>query len=64
MMQSILVLVIVAAALGWMGWYGYRFLKPKGGKGCAGGCGCGHESGGIKPRAQSEGGGGKYVFAV
>jgi hypothetical protein len=42
--QEALVIVIVTACAGWLGWQGFRYLKPKpGGKACAGGCCDGEE---------------------
>jgi hypothetical protein len=38
-MQQIIVILIVAACVAWLGVLAYRYFRPKpGGKACAGGC--------------------------
>ncbi len=44
MLQQAITILLVAACLIWLGLYVYRFFSPKKGAGCAGGCGCGHET--------------------
>ena len=44
-MQELIVILIVVASAGWLGWQVYRYLRPApGGKGCAGGCCDGQEA--------------------
>ena len=38
MFQNLIVILIVGAAVFWLGVYVYRFWKPKKTSGCAGGC--------------------------
>lgn len=41
MWQNAIMLTIVVAALLWLAWQAYRFLRPsKNTSGCPGGCGC------------------------
>jgi hypothetical protein len=39
-MQQAIVILIVGACMVWLGFFSYRYFRPKAGKGCAGGC-CG-----------------------
>ncbi|PWJ58199.1 attachment p12 family protein [Dyadobacter jejuensis] len=46
--QSIIVLVLFAAAVGFMGWRLYKALSIEQGSGCGKGCGCSPQKGSIK----------------
>jgi hypothetical protein len=54
-MQLVIVIFIVVACAGWLGWQGFLYFKPRaGGKACAGGCCDGGEE---KPPTQAASGG-------
>ena len=49
-MQLALVILIVGACVVWLGFYCYRYFRPKAGGGCAGGC-CGGQDEPVKEDA-------------
>ncbi len=48
-MQLALVILIVGACVVWLGFFSYRYFRPKAGGGCAGGC-----CGGSEERAKDD----------
>ena len=54
-MQTLIVILVVAACAMWLGWQGYRFLRPKpGGKMCGGNC-CDGEATPVKTEPLANG---------
>ena len=53
-MQQIVVILLVVVCAAWLGYYVYRFVKPRAG-GCGGSCGCGSklETGAKKEAGQT-----------
>lgn len=64
MVQQIVVILVVAACLAWAGWQLWRFVSPRKGGGCAGGCGCGAENMKHKTENIKQEGTGERVMMV
>ena len=61
MIQDLIVILIVGACAVWLGMQAFRYLKPRPGKGCAGGCCDGAEK---NPAAGAAGGGGERTMMI
>jgi hypothetical protein len=57
-MQNVIVISVIAAAVIFLAWKGWRALSPRKG-GCGGNCGCGNEKNVAMKTAEN---GGKTVF--
>jgi hypothetical protein len=55
MIQQVVVILVVGACLAWAGWQLWRFVSPRKGGGCAGGCGCGKENAKDETRNAKQG---------